>query len=150
MANPVTYLELMCLFFSSCNGFFFIALKTKTLHLYLRVSLLPLLPPSSLAPRHVQLLQDQSVLWINFAASALCDKMSSKTRGAWIITLERFSGSSPPHLPSATTTRCFRLWETSDVNLAAPHRGQAAKFSLHHGTIQSLLAEDQWASVPRG
>lgn len=71
-----------------------------------------------------------------------CDKTSSKSRGAWIIILEWFSGSfsaPPPQLQDRTV----RLGETSDVNLAALLEEDRQVF-WHHGTIQSLLAKDQW------
>ena len=85
-------------------------------------------PLFSLIGCHVKLLNRQSGLWINSAALPLCDKTSSKTRGARIIMLEWFSGSLQPYLHSSRTGQFGLRRETFDVNLAAPLEDKAPAF----------------------
>ena len=67
------------------------------------LSLICVAAPSSLfsSSCHVRLKKGQGRLWINFAALALDDNMSSKTRGARIIMLVilRELRASPPQHP---------------------------------------------------
>lgn len=79
---------------------------------------------------HVWLLKGRAGLWINFAALALCDKMSSKARRARIIVLERFSGSLQLHLFTHLRHLMWTWWH---------HRRKMARFfSEMMGQFQSL------------
>lgn len=65
--------------------------------------------------------------------------------------LRELTDSPPP--PTAPARRCHHLLQTmGDIwrEPAGTTGGNVAKFFFHHGTICSLLAEDQWAPVPCG